>query len=342
MVGLVVIGLVSFAVFVPLGRYAMDHPDAFAFRAFSRLGDWERPLPAPAWQIFLQNLWNALTMFGWDDGQVWPVSIPHRPALDVITGAFFHLGAFLLLVRYLLRRRWQDIFLLLSIPLLMLPSILALAFPAENPTLNRTGGALVPVFVIAGFGLHSFLQTLNRKLGGKLGNRAAWLIGAVLVFFSAQQNYHLVFNVYADNYAQASWNTSEMGAVIRNYANSIGSLDSAWVVAFPHWVDTRLVGMQAGNVTRDYAIQPGDLAGTLDLPNPKLFLVKPEDQVTLDTLQQLYPQGWSQLYDSDYANKDFLLFFVPLSGQSALPGSLLNDLPANSASLPSSDMIVSP
>ena len=34
---------------------------------------------------------------------------------------------------------------LLSIPLLMLPSILSLAFPDENPALNRAAGDLTPV-----------------------------------------------------------------------------------------------------------------------------------------------------------------------------------------------------
>lgn len=167
LVGLLLVGLVSFAVFLPLGRYAVDHPDAFAFRAFSRLGDWERPLPSPAWQVFLQNLWNALRMFSWDDGEIWPVSIPHRPALDVVTAAFFNLGVVLIFFRYLRQRRWQDLFLILAIPLLMLPSILALAFPNENPALNRTSGAMIPVFVIAGLALFSFIDSIRLKLGGR-------------------------------------------------------------------------------------------------------------------------------------------------------------------------------
>lgn len=99
--------------------------------------------------------------------------------------------------------------------------------------------------------------------------------------------------------------------MIRNYANSVGSLDSAWVVAFPHWVDTRLVGMQAGNPTRDYAIQPDELPNTVVLPNPKLFLLKTEDHQSVTRLQQLYPQGWLQPVKSVYLNKDFYIFFVP-------------------------------
>ena len=169
LLGLLIVALISLTVFLPLGRYALDHPDQFAFRAFSRLGDWERPLEAPAWQVFFQNLWNALRMFNWSNGEIWPVSIPYRPALDVVTGAFFILGVVLTGCRYFSQRRWQDLFLLLSIPLLLLPSILSLAFPSENPALNRTSGAMIPVFVIAGMGLFSFIDALRHALGGRGG-----------------------------------------------------------------------------------------------------------------------------------------------------------------------------
>jgi 4-amino-4-deoxy-L-arabinose transferase-like glycosyltransferase len=335
LVGLMIVGLISLTVFLPLGRYALEHPDQFAFRAFSRLGNWERPLEAPAWQVFFQNLWNALRMFNWSNGEIWPVSIPHRPALDVVTGAFFILGVVLTGYRYINQRRWQDLFLLLSIPLLLLPSILSLAFPSENPALNRTSGAMVPVFVIAGLGLFSFVNGLRHALGGRAGLAAATTVGAVLLLLSANQNYNLVFKTYAQNYAQSSWNTSEMGEVIQNYAASVGSLDSAWVVPFPHWVDTRLVGMQAGNPTRDYAIQPSELANSVVLPDPKLFLLKPEDQGSIALLQQLYPQGWLQMVTSAYPNKDFYLYFVPaepgiLPARSLLPQTE----PATSSPIP--------
>jgi len=39
----------------------------------------------------------------------------------------------LVIVRYIRKRDWVDLFLLVSIPLLMMPSILSLAFPEENP-----------------------------------------------------------------------------------------------------------------------------------------------------------------------------------------------------------------
>jgi hypothetical protein len=128
------------------------------------------------------------------------------------------------------------------------------------------------------------------------------------------QNYALVFGRYQAVYEASSWNTSEMGQVIRSFSDTIGDPESAWVLAYPHWVDTRLVGMNAGFPTKDYAIFPDQLASTLSIPGPKLFLVKPDDEVGQDRLEAFYPNGWFQVYHSQVENKDFLMFFVPIDG----------------------------
>jgi hypothetical protein len=113
--------LVSMVIFLPLLRFWIENPTMFSFRTITRLGSIESPLPGPGWQIFINNLWNAITMFAWSNGEIWPVSVPYRPALGVVSAALFYLGIVLILVRYIRRRNWLDLFLILSIPLLMLP-----------------------------------------------------------------------------------------------------------------------------------------------------------------------------------------------------------------------------
>lgn len=310
---LAVLVAVSLVVFLPLLRYAIDNPEMFSYRTLTRLGSVEQPLNSPAWLIFLKNLWRALVMFAWDNGEVWVVSIPHRPALDIISGALFHLGVVLALLRYWRRRHWLDLFLLLSIPMLMLPSILSLAFPNENPILNRTAGALVPVFVLTGLALEGLLAGLEASLS-QWGTRLGWVLAVLLVGGSAWLNYDLVFHQYQRSYELSSWNTSEMGGVIRDFGALYGETDSAWVVAYPYWVDTRLVGMNAGVPTRDFAIWADAFAQTLSDPRPKLFLIKPEDQTDVDTLRQMYPQGTLSVYQSYVGvDKNFLVFLVPSS-----------------------------
>jgi hypothetical protein len=309
--GLVGLGLAAVVAFVPLLRYAVDNPGEFSYRSLTRLGSVEQPLSGPAGQIFLSNLGRAMTMFAWDDGEIWVHSVVHHPALDVVSAALFYLGMAFLVMRYARRRDWLDVFWLISIPMLMLPSILSLAFPAENPALNRMAGAIVPVFLILGFALDGLLETIRLKVGGRWGNVLAWCAGLILLFWASLQNYDLVFNQYQEYYRRASWNTSEMGQVIHDFADSVGSPDTAWVLAYPHWVDTRLVGMNAGFPTKDYAILPDKLPETQADPRAKLFLVKPDDTAGLDVLLKLYPRGVLQKYASQVEGHDFWMDFVP-------------------------------
>jgi 4-amino-4-deoxy-L-arabinose transferase-like glycosyltransferase len=308
---LVILVLAAFIVFLPLFRYATENPEMFALRTFTRLSSWERPLPGPAGVIFLKNLWNAMVMFGWNDGTVWASSVPYRPALDVITAVFLYLGMALVLIRYLLRRHWLDIFLLLSVPLLMLPSILSLAFPEENPNLSRTGGALVPVFIIVGLSIDGFMHGITKKLPAPAGKRLAY--GSVIFLFilSSFQNYNLVFKQYQNGYLLSSWNTSEMGQVVKNFSETLGSPDNVWLVGYPYWADSRLVGINSGYPAKDYGIFPEQLEMTKDQAGAKLFLIYPGDENTVAILKELYPDGWLQVYDSTREGKDFWMYFVP-------------------------------
>jgi hypothetical protein len=304
------LALVSLIVFLPLLRFWIENPEIFTFRAFTRIGTIESPLPGPGWKIFFNNLWNAITMFAWSNGEVWVVSIPYRPALDVISAVLFYLGIVLIMVRYIRHRNWLDLFITLSVPLLMLPSILSLAFPAENPTLNRTAGAIVPVFLLVGLSLDGLLNSMQSRLAKPFSTSLAWILCGFILVWSGVTNYDLVFNQFQQNYQLSSWNTSEIGGAIRDFTDSIGTQENSFVVAYPHWVDTRLVGVNAGFPTRDFAIWPDELSATLYIEGPKLFIVKPDDADGLAALQNLYPEGILQQYESQVPDKDFYKFYV--------------------------------
>ena len=320
---LAILGLTSLFVFTPLLRYWLDNPTEFSYRALSRLGGVERDLAEPAIKIFFSNLWNGMRMFNWDDGEIWVHSVTHRPALGVVSGALFLIGAVMVLVRYLRRRHWLDLFLLLSIPLLALPSILSLAYPGENPALNRAGGAYIPAFILAALALDSMVTALlNTTEGnsgrGRIRNALAWGLTLVLLFWSGAQNYDLVFNQYAKQFENGAWNSSEMGAVIKTFGEKYGTTDTVWIVPFPYWVDTRLPGVWAGVPNRDFAMWQENLPDTVQLSGPKLFIVKADinnpganDQATLDILRQLYPQGDLEIHRSSVPGHEFWVYSVP-------------------------------
>jgi hypothetical protein len=109
-----------------------------------------------------------------------------------------------------------------------------------------------------------------------------------------------------------------MGKVIKEFEQKYGRTDTVWVVPFPYWVDTRLPAVWAGIPNRDMAMWQDNLASTVELTGPKLFMVKANlddptgnDQASLNILQTLYPNGQLRLFDSDVPGHDFWIFTVP-------------------------------
>jgi hypothetical protein len=147
-------------------------------------------------------------------------------------------------------------------------------------------------------------------LASRRGARLGWGVGLALLLVASLQNFGLVFNQYQRDYSLLSWNTTEIGGVIRAFTHSLGEPENAYVVAYPHWVDTRLVGINAGYPTRDYAIAPEQLSETLEQPGPKLFVIYPQDESSLRALQLFYPQGYLKTYVSSVQGKDFWMYYV--------------------------------
>ena len=314
--GVSILALVSFVIFLPLFTYMLSNPEMFGFRAFSRLGTIEKPYPGPVWLIFLDNLKNASTMFFWDNGGIWVNSVPYRPALDFVTGALYFMGVIYLIIRYFQKRIWTDLFLLLCVPLLMLPSILSLAYPGENPALNRTGGAIVPVFIIAAIGLEGVLSSIAKKSSSKMaGTVLAGIVGFVLIWTACTQNYAIVFDDFKTQYDYSAWNTIEMGGVVKGFVDSVGYSDTAYVIPYPYWVDTRLVGINAGFPQRDFALAQANLSQTLEETRTQMFIFFYKDDVTKTKLQELYPNGILTLHKADLDGKDFYIYLVPGAAQ---------------------------
>jgi len=250
-------------------------------------------------------------MFFWNNGVIWAHSVPNRPALEVVSGALYFLGIAALLIRYIRKRNWMDLFLLVSIPMMMMPSILSLAYPNENPCLNRTAGAVVPVFVVIGLAFETILRSIRTHTSGKIGKILVTLIVLLLVTWSGANNYDLVFNQYYALYKASSWNTTELGEMAELFIDTMGTPETTYVVGYPHWVDSRLVAINAGYTGYDFAILPENIPATAEIPGAKLFFVNVNDGENMQLLLETYPDGILTQVDSKVANKDFMTFFVP-------------------------------
>lgn len=308
---LILIAFVSLVVFIPLLRYWLANPQVFAYRAFSRLTGMEVSFQEAPIVIFLRNFWKASIMFFWDNGVIWAHSVPNRPALEVVSGALYFLGIAALLIRYIRKRNWMDLFLLVSIPMMLMPSILSLAYPNENPCLNRTAGAVVPVFVVIGLAFETVLRSIRTHTSGKIGRILVALVVLLLVIWSGANNYDLVFNQYYTLYKASSWNTTELGEVAELFIDTMGTPETTYVVGYPHWVDSRLVAINAGYTGYDFAILTENIPTTTENPGAKLFFVNVNDGENMQLLLETYPSGILAQVDSTVANKDFMTFFVP-------------------------------
>ncbi len=314
LIGTLLIALVSLFVISPILRYALQPGSAINYRIATRLFTAESAYPGNPLLIFSTNLIKALIMPFYDGGNVWLIGLLHRPALDYLSAALLMAGVLLLVKRYRASRDWRDLFLLLSIPLLMLPSALSIAFPIENPALNRAGGAAVPIFVLCALALDALVHGIKDQIKAPFAPRIAQGSAIILLMVIASLNYDLAFHQYAQAYANFSWNSSELGAQAADFIAEEGRAN-VWVVAFPHWVDTRLVAIQAGMPGQDIGLWPEQLASTLPIEGDKLFLLNLQDTAGLDTLLVLYPRGELNGYESAIEGKDFFEYYVPTSLQ---------------------------
>ena len=316
--GFLLLAINSFILFLPLFRYMLDNPGIVNYRSLSRLTGIENPLDGTILLLFLNNLWNAITMFFHRNGVVWVNSVPNRPALDIVSAASFFIGLTYLIRLWWEEKNWIISSLVLSIMVLMLPSILSLAYPMENPALNRSSGAIIPVFIVTAFGSYLISQPVFDPSKRIILRIVGGFIIIVFISISIYQNYDLVFSQYHHQFLLNAWNTSEIGAVIKQYVLEGNDKDSAYVVPYPHWVDTRLVGINAGFPRRDYALWREGFDRTTGYAGEKLFILKPEDTESLRALELLYPQAETKIFYSKVPGRKFIIISVP--GKSRVDG----------------------
>lgn len=305
-------------VFLPLYRYAIEPNSYFWYRTFSRLGDTEAAVQGSIFEIFLKNNWNALLMFNYKGDLVWVNTLPGQPVLDLVTGALFVFGVAYLLLRLVLRRDQVAGLLLFSLPVLMLPSTLSFAFPEENPSVVRTGGAIPIVMVIAAYPLWLLFNRLRAVWADSGGARGSWVIVGGLLAVAAVLNHGLYFERYLKQYIGFAQNASEIGAAARAYADSVGSLDQVYMCLHPHWADTRAVGIYAGQVGWEQVLPASEFGSLAGDPRPLLVIVNPRSVECVTSLRQAFPDGiFSTFHSARGPQHDFLMYNVP--GEQTIP-----------------------
>lgn len=298
----------ALVIFAPLLRYSLDSPENFWYRALTRLTGEEQPIAGNPALVFATNLVNATLMFNWTGDQAWPNSIPGDPALDYLSGGLFFLGVAYAVYRLVRFREQTYAFVLLGLGVMLLPSALSLAFPSENPSVVRAGGAIPFVFLVVALPLTWFARMLQQSWG----RIAAYAVLVLFIAAIARVNYLRYFDDFDTSYRLASWNSSEVATAIRGFTHSVGDLDHVWIMTYPHWIDTRNVAIHLGRIGWDQTLPNADAAQphANDGAN-KLYVLNPNDRANLARLQEIFPNGQLRTFFARTPGHAFLLWYVP-------------------------------
>ncbi len=108
------------------------------------------------------------------------------------------------------------------------------------------------------------------------------------------------FRVYAAQHGRASQRSSVVAGAVRDFVAQGGRREDVYILPWRHWVDWRLVAIQAGDAKWRPLINDTEAALARDgAPAPRLFLVHPEDEHTLNALARWYPQAERRVYARD-------------------------------------------
>ena len=309
MFGLLGIGsLLSLIAALPLLRAISLEPIYYFAPILARVSEYEVTFSGNPLVIFLGNFVKALGLVNWTNQGSWVDSIANRGAVDGLTGIFFLVGIVSLIRRYQTSRDWKLLALLLLYPVLLLPSALVLAFPTENPSMTRAIGAAIPVLLVAAYGI----VDLFRLITGMLQKKSiipAFVLGVVMLGPILLSNHNLVFKQYSSQYKRSAWNASEMAEVISRFYSS-GKEGLSYLISFPYWVDSRAVAISMGRPEQNLSLPATEIANTLNVTLPKLFILNLMDKDSIAELQAVYPEGVISTYQSTNPDKNFILFIV--------------------------------
>jgi hypothetical protein len=226
----------------------------------------------------------------------------------------------------LIVRDWDMVHLLipLGMVVMLLPSALTLAYKIENPSFTRASGSLPMVFLIAAFPMAQFGYHVQRAVGKVIpGAVVALALMMPIVGLAATVNHETYFEVYQQSYA-ASWKPyTAMAQPLKAFAQGEGSYGNAFLIAWPHWLDHRILGTSAGDihwpnglVNREgvfsFLLLNADSPYAYDPDRPLFFMYNHADDDSEIWLQAVFPQG--EAHTETVANRpelDFRVFIAP-------------------------------
>ena len=336
---LVVMALI---VFVPLGHFSWENPDAFWMRTTARLfGDADRKDPETSeivmvpfserlqnfrknWPGLFDNMRRSLLMFNWRGDSSWFNGGPQgAPAMDFFTGAMFIIGLVLLAIRAVWRRDPVDSLIPISIVIMLLPAALAVAFSNEVPGFTRASGALPMAYFAAAFGLAAVIRMMMRRISAAWARLVVLGILTGLFIVGAVGNSMAYFVDAMANYRASSLPHRQAGEMLGGFVASTGAPGNAFMLSYEYWWDHRALAIESGDVhwPNTVALRKdirGYLIWLMQTNIGTKYALKPDRQVMfflnqadsegLDIVKDLFPGGITMPIQTFTESKDFVVY----------------------------------
>ncbi len=308
---LLVLAFVAFVVFLPMLHFWVEDPNHFLCRA-TKLFYGSPVTSLEELAVFLNeniptllhNVRDTLLMFHYTSNQWYVTGVRGEPAMDSVTAAFMVLGVAAWL-RLMVKSRDPVIFLVpFAILIMLIPSALSLSSPNEVPSNHRNSGAIPFAYLMAAFPVAVFCRHIYNSLPRRLGFWVAVSFAIITLLSAMQYNTRLYFGTFAERFAQSGYTRpySHIGDIARGFVGSDGAYGNAIIVSYPHWLDHRAVGIEAGVMFWDNATGLSNIPQfirramdradfRLDPERDLLFFYHPGQEEALPQLQEWFPLG---------------------------------------------------
>lgn len=347
LLNLAVLAIVAFMVFLPLFHYWMEEPENYMRRTntriFGELPTADEELASFVEEnipVLLNNIRRTALVYHFFGDSSWVSGLGNEPAMDSVSAGFLILGLAAWLALIIKTRDPAIVFVPVYLFATLLPTALALSFPIEVPSFTRASGAIPPSYLIAALPVAVICFRLCKTISGRLGHVLATLFAAAVLLAANHYNSSLYFGEFSDNYLRASHPQAQAGKLLKGFAESDGAFGNAFILASPHWWDTRAIGIEAGVMFWDSG---GDVAAVptllsrglrresqfrLDPERDLLFFYARDNADALPLLREWFPMGRQLEIRVQPAHKSFYIFRAPGLGAQGMRRFLEENAPA--------------
>ena len=282
-------GVMLVVVFAPMARTWYDQPTYYMHMTRERSQGTDQNFNKLG--RFGHNLQNAVWMFNWKGDVSTLHNIPYRRSLDPAMGAFLLAGGAIAIGGWLYYRRGPFPYLLLGFIAFLLPSVLVLGFPVENPSAGRAAGVIPLTFGVVALPVSFVLSRVHRALPSPAGLAASSLLLIGLMVPVVKYNYNWYFDDYHASYTSTAGHSACLADLIQAEKNSDPSLQMVYYVGPPGGADgggVRLMLGQPAWIADAYPIQKDRV---LKANRNSVYVVMPSDQESQWGLHVLFPNS---------------------------------------------------